>query len=165
MDCPDNMCASNNDGSVRVSWDMQTGCEARIRNFPPLGIDMPVQHGGGGKHPCPHELLLAAVGSCFLGTFLVFQRQLRLRLLDLQISVKGGMEQAKRGKNVGKYDLTNIDVRVQVTVEGDADEKDIASDCIRMTRDHCPTTRALQASVPLNIVSDIRTVSEQMQQQ
>jgi uncharacterized OsmC-like protein len=163
MDNPDNSCSIDNNGSmcrVGVSWDKQTGCEAHIRDFPSIAIDMAVQHGGSGKRPCPHEILFAAVGSCFLGTFLVFQRQLRLELIDLQISVEGGMEQAQEGKNAGKYDLTNIDVHVKVVVKGSEDEKDIVSDCIRMTRDHCPTTRALQDSVPINIVSEVTMVSE-----
>ncbi|TAK35741.1 MAG: OsmC family peroxiredoxin [Chloroflexota bacterium] len=160
MDCSDNSCSINGTGSIRVSWDKQTGCEARIGNFPPISIDMPVRHGGAGKHPCPHELLFTAVGSCFLGTFLVFQRQLRLNLIDLQVSVEGSVEQATSGKNLGKYDITGIDVQVMVVVEGSEDETDIVRDCIRITKEHCPTTRALQGSVPINIVSEIRIVSE-----
>lgn len=162
MDYSDISCSIDNNGSmyrVGVSWDKQTGCEAHIRDFPPIAIDMPVQHGGSGKRPCPHEILFAAVGSCFLGTFLVFQRRLRLELIDLQISVEGSVEQAQDGKNAGKYDLTNIDVHVKVVVKGSEDEEDIVSDCIRMTRDHCPTTRALQDSVPIKIISEIEMVA------
>ncbi len=162
MDSPENVCSINNDGSmcrVGVSWDRQTGCEAHIRNFPPIAIDMPVQHGGAGKNPCPHEILFSAVGSCFLGTFLVFQRQLRLKLIDLQISVEGSVEQAKGGKNSGKYEITGIDLHVRVAVEGDEYEKDIVGDCIRMTKEHCPTTRALQDSVPIKIISEIKMVA------
>lgn len=163
MEYQDNSCSIDNNGSVcrvGVSWDKKTGCEAHIRDFPPIAIDMPVQHGGSGKRPCPHEILFAAVGSCFLGTFLVFQRQLRLELIDLQILVEGSVEQAQDGKNSGKFEIARIDVHVRVAVKGDQDEADIVSDCIRMTRDHCPTTRALQDTVPINIVSDIRMVSE-----
>ena len=162
MNYPDDSCSIGNSGTVcrvGVSWDRQTGCEVYIRNFPPIAIDMPVQHGGSGKNPCPHEILFAAVGSCFLGTFLVFQRQLRLELIDLQISVAGNVEQAQDGKNTGKYDLSNIDVHVKVVVKGREDEKDIVNDCIRMTRNHCPTTRALQDSVPIKITSEIEMVA------
>jgi uncharacterized OsmC-like protein len=162
MDSSKNVCSISNNGSmcrVGVSWDRRTGCEAHIRNFPPIAIDMPVQHGGAGKNPCPHEILFSAVGSCFLGTFLVFQRQLRLKLIDIQVSVEGSVEQAKSGENSGKYEITGIDMHVRVAVKGSEDEKDIVSDCIRMTKEHCPTTRALQGSVPIRIISEIKMVA------
>lgn len=38
---------------VGVSWDKQTGCEVRIKDFPPLRIDMPIEHGGGRKISLP----------------------------------------------------------------------------------------------------------------
>jgi uncharacterized OsmC-like protein len=121
---------------------------------------MPVQHGGAGKNSCPHEILFTAVGSCYLGTFLVFQRQLRLELVDMNVSVEGSVELAKSGKNYGKFDITHLDVHVRVTVKGDDDDKDIVGDCLRLTREHCPTIRALQDTVPIDVVSEITMVSE-----
>ncbi len=155
-------CSIEGDGSfcqVDVSWDRNTGCEAHVRDLPPFAVDMPVQHGGAGKNPCPHELLYSAVGSCFVGTFLVFQRQLQLKLVDLRVSTEGRVEQAKTGKNLGKYDITAINLHVMVAVEGSENEKDIVEDCIRITKEHCPTTRALQASVPIEITSEIKIIS------
>lgn len=162
MDSLENVCSANIDGSmcrVGVSWDKRTGCEAHIRGLPPIAIDMPVQHGGTGKNPCPHEILFSAVGSCFLGTFLVFQRQLRLELVDLQILVQGRVQQGIGCRNVGKYDITGIDMHVKIAVKGSEDEKDIVDDCIRITEDHCPTTRALQGYVPIKITSEIKMVA------
>lgn len=160
MDCSDDACSTNSNGSIRVSWDGQTGCKAYIRGFPPLAIDMPVRHGGTGKHPCPHDILLAAIGSCFLGTFLIFQRQLRLKLVDLQIAVEGSLEQARGGKSFGKYELAGISLHVEVAVEGSEDEQVIVADCLRLTGEHCPITRALQDSIPITLTSQVRMVSE-----
>jgi organic hydroperoxide reductase OsmC/OhrA len=145
---------------VGVIWDKQNGCEAQIRNLPSISIDMPVKHGGRGISYCPHEILFSAVGSCFLGTFIVFQRQLRLKLIDLQVSVEGAVELANQGKDDGKYEITGIDVHVKAVVEGAQFEKDIVDDCVRMTKEHCPTIRALQGSVFIRIVSEIAMVSE-----
>ena len=145
---------------IGVSWDKQTGCEAHIKDLPPLAIDMPVQHGGAGKNACPHEILFTAVGSCFLGTFLVFQRQLRLELIDFQVSVEGSVELAKSGENYGKFEITHLDMHVKVSVKGDEDDRDIVGDCLRITREHCPTVRALQGTVPINIISEIEMVPE-----
>ena len=143
-----------------VSWDKGTGCEAHVRDLPPFPIDMPVQHGGAGKNPCPHEILFTAVGSCYLGTFLVFQRQLRLELVDMNVSVEGSVELAKSGNNYGKFEVTLINVHVNVAVKGDEFDEDTVGDCLRLTREHCPTMRALQDTVPINVVSKVTMVSE-----
>jgi organic hydroperoxide reductase OsmC/OhrA len=145
---------------IGVSWDKRTGCEAHIRDLPLLPIDMPVQHGGAGKNSCPHEILFTAVGSCYLGTFLVFQRQLRLELVDMNVSVEGSVELNKSGKDFGKFDVTHLDVHVKVAVKGDEDDRDIVGDCLRLTREHCPTMRALQNTVPIDVVSEITMVPE-----
>lgn len=111
--------------------------------------------GGGGRYPCPHELLFAAFGSCFLGTFLVFKRQLRLQLQDLQISVQGNVDLIRRGKYRGKYAITGIEASIYARVKGNQDEERIASDCIRLTKEHCPINRALQKAIPIKILSEI----------
>ena len=145
---------------IGVSWDRGTGCVAHVRDLPPLPIDMPVQHGGAGKNICPHETLFSAVGSCYLGTFLVFQRQFRLELVDLQVSVEGSVELAKSGENYGKFEVTRINVHVNVAVKGDDFDRDTVGDCLRLTREHCPTMRALQDTVPINVVTEVTMVSE-----
>lgn len=164
MDFPDISCSigdSNTSGcSVGVIWDRDSGCEAYVRDRPPFGIDMLVPHGGAGINPCPHELLLSAVGSCFIGTFLVFQRQLRIELVDMRAFVKGRLELGTEGENDGKYDFTGIDMHIKVTVKGDEYEKEIVGDCLRMTKNHCPTTRAMEKAVPLKIFSQIEVIPE-----
>jgi len=153
-------CSIDSDGSYRVgvAWDKKTGCEAYVRDQPPFGVDMPVAHGGTGVNPCPGELLSAAVGSCFIGTFLVFQRQLRVELLDMRAFVKGILVLGTEGENDGKYDITQVDMRVKVKAKGDDFEKDVVDDCLRMTKMHCPTTRLLEKSVPVNIITEIEMV-------
>lgn len=143
--------------SIGVIWDKKTGCEVHIDDFPPLNVDMPIMFGGGRRYPCPHELLFSALGSCFLGTFLVFQRQLRLELQDLQISVGGSVDLIRRGKYRGKYAITGIDLFVHVKIDDDEDEKEIVNDCIRLTKEHCPVNRALHKSVPITVQSKIET--------
>jgi len=153
-------CSIDNDGSYRVgvAWDKKTGCESYVRNRPPFGVDMPVAHGGAGVNPCPGELLSTAVGSCFIGTFLVFQRQLQVNLLDMRAFVTGTLELGTEGDNDGKYDITKVDMHVKVKVQGDDFEKEVLEDCLRMTKMHCPTTRLLEKSIPVNIITEIEMV-------
>jgi len=118
---------------------------------------MPTAYGGDGVNPCPIELIVSALGSCLLGTFLVFQRQVRLQLQDIQISVKGNVEMVTQGKDEGKFDITDIDVFINIKLDGDEFEADIANDCLRLTKEHCPVTRTLQKAIPINIESKIET--------
>jgi len=143
--------------NIRVNWDKKLGANAYVRDLPPIGVSMPVAHGGDGVNPCPIELIVAALGSCLLGTFLIFQRQVGLQVEDIQISAKGNVEMATQGKDEGKYDITGIDVLVNIKVEGDEFEADVAGDCLRLTKEHCPVTRTLQKAIPITIESKIET--------
>ena len=118
---------------------------------------MPVEHGGDGINPCPIELVISALGSCFLGTFLVFKRQLRLQLQDIQVSAQGSVEMINEGEDRGKYDIKGIEVSIRIRIVGDKFEEELAGDCIRLTKQHCPVTRLLQKAIPITIQSKIET--------
>lgn len=143
--------------NVNVTWDKQLGGYAHIRDLPPMNVSMPVVHGGDGVNPCPIELIVSALGSCLLGTFLVFQKQARLQVQDIKISAKGNVEMVTQGKDEGKYDITGIDVLINIKVEGDEFEAEVAGDCLRLTKEHCPVTRTLQKAIPITIESKIET--------
>ena len=140
---------------VGVFWDKQTGCKIHIKEHPAISIDLPIKYGGRGRNPCPPELFFASLGSCFLGTFLTFQKKLQLQ--DLAVSVQGSVDPIISGIDQGKYAITGIEIYVYAKVEGDQDEKGIADDCIRLTEEHCPIAFALRKSVPIKIVSQIET--------
>jgi uncharacterized OsmC-like protein len=143
-----------------VSWDKRIGGEIHVRDLPPIGVSMPVAHGGDGINPCPIELMISALGSCFLGTFLVFQRQLRLRLQDIQVSAQGSVEMINEGEDQGKYDIKGIELSVYIRIVGDKFEEKIAGDCIRLTEEHCPVSRTLRKAVPITIKSNIEVLAE-----
>lgn len=159
-DFDDLVCFIDTNGGycVGVAWDKKSGCEYFVRDQPSLRVDMPAAHGGTGVNPCPGELLSAAVGSCFIGTFLVFQRQLRVEMLDMRAFVKGNLELGTEGENDGKYDITKLDLHVKIKAKGDDFERDIVEDCLRMTKKHCPTTRLIEKSTPVNVITEIEMV-------
>lgn len=121
---------------------------------------MPVEHGGDGINPCPIELVISALGSCFLGTFLVFQRQLYLKLQDIHVSAQGSIEMINEGEDRGKYDIKDIELSVHVKIVGDEFEENVAEDCIRMTKEHCPVSRILRRAIPLTVKSKIELIPE-----
>lgn len=130
-----------------------------IGEYPPLKVDMLGEFKTGDGYPCPHDLLLSSVGSCFLGTFLVFQRQFRLELVDLKIYARESVDMATAGPDRGKYDITSMELHVFVKVKGDEDDKMIVGDCIRLTEQHCPINRALRKAFPVKISSEIVMVA------
>lgn len=145
---------------ISASWDKGIGGEVHIRDLPPISVSMPAAHGGDGINPCPIELMISALGSCFLGTFLVFQRQLRLNLQDIQVSAQGSVEMTKEGEDQGKYDVKGIELSVHIRVAGDAFDKTVAEDCTRLTEEHCPVSRTLRKAVPITVKSEIEVLPE-----
>jgi len=145
---------------VGASWDKQVGGEVHIRDLTPMSVSMPVDHGGDGINPCPIELMISALGSCFLGTFLVFQRQLRLQLQDVKVSAQGSVELITEGEDRGKYDLKEVELFVHIKAVGDEFEEVVAEDCIRMTKEHCPVSRTLRKAAPIIVKSKIEILPD-----
>ena len=143
-----------------VYWDKRSGGEIHIRDTSPISVSMPVAHGGDGINPCPIELMISALGSCFLGTFLVFQRQLRLQLQDVQVSAQGNVEMVDKGEDKGKYDVKDIELNIHIKIVGDEFDKTVADDCIRMTEKHCPVSRTLRKAVPITVKNKIELLTE-----
>ena len=143
-----------------VTWDKLAGGEIHIRDISPIGVSMPVQHGGDGVNPCPIELLVSSIGSCFLGTFLVFQKQLRLKLQDIRVSALGNVELINEGEDRGKFDIKSVELFIDVTVVGDSFEEVVVGDCIRLTKEHCPVSRLLRKAVPVTVKSKIEILHE-----
>ncbi|MFC1925539.1 OsmC family protein [Chloroflexota bacterium] len=154
---------SEQQGSIyrsSVSWDKRIGGELHVRDLQPISVSMPVAHGGDGINPCPIELLISALTSCFLGTFLVFKRQLRLKLKDIQVSAQGSVEMIKEKEDRGKYDITGVELSVHIIIADDEFEQAIAEDCIRLAEEHCPVSRTLKKAVPVTVKSKIEVLPE-----
>lgn len=135
---------------VKLDWDMESGGEARIDNFPAVKLDMPKEFGGKGRFPCPDELFFSSVGGCLLTTFLYYGRKLRLPLHGLQVAVKGAVDL------VGEtYQVTGIEVVIKV--ETDENEKSKAEECIELAKYYCHIIRALEQAVPIKTSAEIQT--------
>ena len=131
--------------AVELVWDKESGGKAYVRDFPPLGLDMPLDFGGKSRFPCPDELFFSAVGGCVLTTFLHFKERLELSLKGLRVSVKG---------NVGSigpegYRITAIDVLI--TMEVDDEERLKAEKCAELAKEYCHLTRSLEQGIPIKV--------------
>jgi len=139
---------------VEFLWDGRTGGQASLGEHGSLKIDALPEFGGEGKHPCPDELFLAAIGGCLLTTFLYFRRKLRLPLLDLKVSVGG--EVRLRGPE--GYRLSPLEAAIHVrTLKG---QRAKAEGCVKLTRDFCHLTKLVEGTVPVELSAKIDYVEE-----
>jgi len=138
---------------IKLLWDGKSGGEVDFKGFT-LRLDTPVEFGGRGRYPCPDELLFSAVGGCLLTTFLYFQRKLRLRLEDLQVTISGDIDL------IGPegYRITRIEAVLHIqTIE---EEEAKAKECAALTRDFCHITRTLERAIPTEISAEVTCVKD-----
>ena len=138
---------------INLVWDMESGGDVYLKNFPKLKLDMPVEFGGKGRSPCPDEYFLSAVGGCYLTTFLYFKERLGLRPRDLRVAVQATANYiAPKG-----YRITETRVFMQVDV--DAEEKEKAEECMELAREHCHLTRSIEEGLPIKVLPNVRVHS------
>jgi len=142
------MSVKNFEFKAKLLWDGESGGKISIGKFPDLMLDIPVEFGGRGRHPCPDELFLSSVAGCLLTTFLYFRRRLGFDLYDLNISIKGKLTSQLDG-----YRMNSIKASMHVTTKKSYEAK--ARRCIELTKKHCHITRMLEPVVRVEISEKI----------
>jgi len=135
--------------SIELSWDKKSGGHVNLGEHGSLMVDALPEFGGEGIQPCPDELFLASLGGCLLTTFLYVRRKLKLPLIDLRISVGGGVRlQGSEG-----YRLTSVEVVMHVKTLREYEAR--AEECVRLTESFCHLTRLIGEAVPLRLSAKI----------
>ena len=135
--------------TAKINWDHQSGGDVYIRNHPALSIDMPTVFGGRGTAPCPDELFLTAIGGCYLTTFLYFQRVIKFRILELNVSVRGTVEYL----GPDGYHMPEVTVSIHIDVE-EAD-KTKAAECATLTKKYCHLSRSILNGITIKVDDDV----------
>ena len=97
-----------------------------------LVTDEPVEVGGDGTAPAPHELVPAAIAACVSTTILMYARTRGWELGDVQVDVD--------------YDHTSTPRRADITIAVDGAGPDQLERLERVAA-ACPVRRALEAGV------------------
>jgi len=134
---------------VEVDWDGASGGLIECENCGDLKLDMPREFSGLGRSPCPDQLFLAAIGGCFLTTFLHFKNRLKLDVEDVRIMVSAEIDlKPSEGYRIGS-------VNAVMRIRADAEDAELARRCAELARDYCHITRSIEPSLPVGVAIEV----------
>lgn len=106
-----------------------------------IHVTAPAAFGGTGKEWSPEHLLLSAIISCYMSTWLGISKKMDIRLSRFECSAIGQVELAD-----GRYQFTNINVYPKIYIDtGTCHEK--AAAAAEKTQQHCIISNSLNARV------------------
>jgi organic hydroperoxide reductase OsmC/OhrA len=141
--------------SVSVAWSGDAlGCgEVKTRS---AGIAIPiggaVELGGCGKGANPEELLLAAIGACFINTWVIFLKKLGLVYAEPSLRVSGNLEKDP----AGGYRMRDATVHARVPSELFGEKEKEVRKTLQLAEKYCIISKAVRMAMPLTI--EVETV-------
>lgn len=138
--------------AVRASWRgdaLGSGSVAVAE-----GVSVPVAGavglGGAGTGANPEELLLAALGACFVNTWAIFVKKLSLDLPELDVRVGGEL-----GKDpAGGYRLERAVIRPRVPRALLASSRPAVEKTLGLAEKYCILSKLARASMDLRVEID-----------
>ncbi len=112
-------------------------------NHPPVDIGSPPEFKGSADVWCPEELLVGAVNSCLMLTFLAYAEHRRLEIASYRSGAEGTLERVD-----GKYRVTRIVVRPVVALKRE-DDIGLAGQVLKDAEAGCFITDSVIAKVDL----------------
>lgn len=101
---------------VELNWtSQQKGTLSSESVDGEIDVATPVLFGGEGRDWSPEHLLLSAVSSCFMTTFLVFAKKFGFEISNFQCNAVGQVRLVE-----GKYQFTQIDVFPKVALQNES---------------------------------------------
>ena len=106
-----------------------------------LIVATPKEFGGEANDWSPEHLLLGALSSCFMTTYLSFMQKFRFSILQLDCPVEGKVELVE-----GKYKFTEINVYPRIVI---AEQADLEKANLAMEKSHkyCLIGNSLNAAI------------------
>ena len=123
----------------------QTALRGKMTNdqHQPVEIGSPPEFRGTADVWCPEELLLGAVNTCLMLTFLSFASRRQLR-----VSAYGSNAEATVENADGKYRVTRIEVAPAVSLAREEDVP-LAQEIFKDAKDACIVSNSVTAKVEL----------------
>jgi peroxiredoxin-like protein len=106
-----------------------------------LRVATPKVFGGEGEEWSPEHLLISAVSSCFMTTYLFFAEKVQLEITYLNCLVTGQVSLEN-----GKYELIGIDLYPKIYIR-DETFRERAMRVLKRTEAHCLVSSALRTPV------------------
>jgi peroxiredoxin-like protein len=135
--------------SVRAHWrgDAMGSGSVFKQNFPSLPIAGATVLGGSGTGANPEELLLAALGACFVNTWAIFVKKLNLHQPELSLQVSGEL-----GKDpAGGYRFERAVIRPSVPRALLAENRAGVEKALALAEKYCILSKLVRASMELRV--------------
>ncbi|MGH9368507.1 MAG: OsmC family protein [Thermoanaerobaculia bacterium] len=103
--------------------------------------------GGCGKGANPEELLLAAVGACFVNTWAIFLKKLNLTYAEPALRVTGEL-----GKDpAGGYKMLSAKIHARVPASLLSEKRAEVQKTLQLAEKYCITSKVARAAMPLEV--------------
>ena len=109
-----------------------------------LFVSTPRAFGGEGKDWSPEDLLLGAISSCFMTTFLYFANRMELEISRLECHTSGVVEKVD-----GKLRFTDLHVEPKIYVEFEKGQEK-AVEVLKKTQEYCLISNTVNVPVTYN---------------
>jgi organic hydroperoxide reductase OsmC/OhrA len=132
---------------TQVVWQQDKACEVKSSDRPALTVATPPEFGGPEGVWTPEHLLVAAVDSCLLSTFLYFADRFKLPLRSYASAAQGRVEKTLEGLR-----FTGIDVSIRFAVaDAKAVQKAMSLRLQEKLEKYCPVSASLGCPVRLDL--------------
>jgi peroxiredoxin-like protein len=135
--------------SIRAHWrgDAMGNGSVSKQNFPSLPIAGATVLGGSGTGANPEELLMAALGACFVNTWAIFVKKLNLNHSELALEVVGEL-----GKDpTGGYRMERAVIRPSVPRALLAENRAGVEKSLALAEKYCIISKVARASMELRV--------------
>ncbi len=118
--------------------------EFDVAGIPSIVVDelMPIGENAG---PNPTRLLSVAVGHCLSSSLLYCLQKARVKVNDLQTTVRANMEKNEQGY----LRIKSIDAKIQIDVN--EDDKSRVSRCLEIFENYCTVTQSVRQGITVNV--------------
>ena len=135
---------------VTVTWSgAGTGCgEVRVAGLAsPVPVGGATELGGCGKGANPEELLLAAIGACFINTWAIFLEKLGLDYADPALGVDGQLKKDP----AGGYRMVRTRIRARVPAALLEKDREKVQKTLALAEKYCIISKVARQAMPLEV--------------
>ena len=120
------------------------GVEFDVSDMPDFVVDelKPIGQGSG---PNPPRLLSAAVGHCLSSSLLYCFNKARVRVRNLETTVKANIVRNEEGR----LRVKNLDAQIHLEVEDE--DKERVSRCLEIFENYCTVTPSVRKGIEVNV--------------
>jgi peroxiredoxin-like protein len=133
---------------VAVTWDGDAAGAGVVSGD---AFTIPIGHssalGGSGKGTNAEELLLSAVGACFIGTWAIFLKKLGIAYAEPSLSVGGTLENDPDGG----FKMTGIEITCAVPGSLLEEQRGPIEKTLKLAEKYCIISKVARAAMPVAV--------------